>query len=252
MDSIEEKIEKYGVWMDDVHQAAIDMVERLKENHRAMLEAGVEDAELQRIAWIFHHAQRSVIEVEEQIRRQVFAFASGYREYGEEYPNPLPDGCDVVYDEERSVYRLVFPLWVFGFGPENHPGVNPYSNLRNGSMLIATFWYKLTKKLVAEKLPRNYPRAKQLDPNYGRARLTAVYHARRSQLRDLDHYSLSPLVNGLVSTGLLLADGPEDLEYVMRGYVFDSTEGMPKWQRRGFVEIEICYRVDEVQGKNQP
>jgi len=246
MDSIEEKIEKYGVLMDDVHQAAIDVVECLNEKHRAMFEAGVEDAELQRIARIFYDAQCSIIEAEDQIRRNVFAVISGYQQYGAAYPNPLPAGCDVVYDEERSAYRLALPLWLFGFGPENHPGVNPYSNLRSGSMLIATFWYRLIKKLVAEKLPINYPTARELDPNYGRARLTAVYHARRGHLRDLDHYSLTHLVNGLVSTALLLADGPEDLEYVMRGYVFDSTEDMPKWQRRGFVEIEICYRVDEV------
>jgi len=246
MDSIEEKIEKYAEWMDDVHQAAIDMVERLKENHRAMFEAGIEDAELQRIARIFYDAQCSIIEAEEQIRQRMFAVISGYQQYGAAYPNPLPAGCDVVYDEERSAYRLALPLWLFGFGPENHPGVNPYSNLRSGSMLIATFWYRLIKKLVAEKLPINYPTARELDPNYGRARLTAVYHARRGQLRDLDHYSLTHLVNGLVSTALLLTDGPEDLEYVMRGYVFDRSEDMPKWQRRGFVEIEIRYRVDEV------
>jgi len=244
MDSIEEKIEKYAEWMDNIHQSAIDVVECLNENHRAMFEAGVEDAELQRIARIFYDAQRSIIEAEEHIRQRMFAVISGYQQYGEEYPNPLPDGCDVVYDETSGGYRLVFPLWLFGFGPENNPGVNPYANLRGGSMLIATFWYKLTKKLVAEKLPSNYPTARRLDPAHRRARLTAVYHARRERLRDLDHYSVSPLVNGLVSTGLLLADGPEDLEYVMRGYVFDSTEDMPKWQRRGFVEVEICYRVE--------
>jgi len=39
MGSVEEKIEQYGAWMDEVHQAAIDRVERPRGDRRAVFEA---------------------------------------------------------------------------------------------------------------------------------------------------------------------------------------------------------------------
>lgn len=245
MDTIKQRIEQYAEWAQSVHEGVMACVDQLASIHKDLYDSGLEEAQMNKVSETWSKVQQDLIEAEEPIRQWVFAQVSGYERYGPDYPNPLPEGCEVAYNESLRVYRLKLPLWLFGWGPENKVYRHPYANLRSGCMLVQTFWYRFVEKWVTEQLPQNHPRARDIDPTCGRARITIDFWGPRHQVRDVDHYSPSHLVNALVSEGLLVADGPENLEYLIRGHVLDSTEEIPKWYRRGFVEFEIQYNVSE-------
>lgn len=104
------------------------------------------------------------------------------------------------------------PLWLAGnISPRKSP---PNYHRARPWVRRVTWWYALIRHLKRQYLNTVWKHESLLTdvpPKY--AHVTLKFRVTSKNIRDLDHYSVSPLINALVSNGLLLSDHAERLTY---------------------------------------
>lgn len=158
---------------------------------------------------LWHGIELGMESIERYLQETVFSQAAGHRTKREEltFRHPVPEGVS-FRREEQTVY-LTFPLWMFGGQTKNQTHHWTYMRHKGPFAWRREFWYTLMRTLLDEPAS-GY--TKDLHDIFN-VHATVIYCVRRSLIRDLDHYSVTPMINAFGRTGLIRGDSPLVLSY---------------------------------------
>lgn len=159
-------------------------------------------------------------EIERYLREEAFASLGTYHQtinsvVIEAIPQgisfePLHGGIDICG----------IPMWMIGYTGRKIP-----SSSHGGRPFIRTvpLWNYLVRHLKTSYLsrtPRSDVMLTERPPQD--ANVTAVFHVKNRNIRDLDHYDFGPLLNACVGNGLLMSDHPASLSVTLKWVPADT------------------------------
>jgi len=200
------KIDQRRINPDDPIAVLVALWESATRLSRTLTQLAKDD-NYQSTLTILESIDASIHHSEWYLREESYAYAMGKgQSWGKNahFTQPIADGVSFEWVGEQP--RFTFPLWMLGYGklkdaPPPWHGNRPYVREQ-------IFWNALIRRLTETNAHFDPRRKPSKDVVLKVSCVTRMIHA-----RDLDHVSVSPLVNALVYNGLVFSDHPQRLRY---------------------------------------